>query len=337
MHRPFPPTVSPKHNARTQPLWLEVVWTQVSAFKKLMMHMKQHCSYIKFEASACLGMVFYGTSAIDHLCFKITLPPKCFTVMNISTDKDILRMEINMYTLYSIMKKATAYRCERVRFRVEHQIQGYYAITVTFESVNRSECYHMRGALIDTDCSIHDVYTDTIKIKPLAKLDTSLLSQSLNRFDEDSFRMVSLTLHVSGKHANTLSFENMKHTMILKSHEDSMQGKVYIPYFMPYNHSEQHTHTRHKYKIGDYLMASLCSVTRFASLSYSKQLTICRIDKPTGKTDSRPLCITFPFSEFGMIACYMPATISDPCKWSIGSCNESSSSDDEYLRRLTNL
>ena len=73
-----------------------------------MMHMKQHCSYIKFEASRRAGITFYGTSAIDHLCLKITLPPKCFAVMDISTENQTLRMEINMYTLYSIMKKATA-------------------------------------------------------------------------------------------------------------------------------------------------------------------------------------------------------------------------------------
>lgn len=336
MHRPSPS--SPKHtHATSQPLWVEVVWTNVSAFKKLMMHMKQHCSYIKFEASSHVGVLFYGTSAIDHMCLKITLPPKCFVFMDMSTKHQILRMEINMYTLYSIMKKATAYLYERVRFRVEYQNQGYYAITVTFEAVNRSECYHMRGAFIDTVLPIHDVSTDTMNIKPLAKLNTALLSQSLNRFDEDSFRMISLTLHGSGKYANTVSFENMKHTMILKSREDSMQGKVYIPYSKPCNLRRQDTDTsKHKFKIGDYLMTSLCSVIRFASISYSKQLTICHIDRPTGKTDAHPLCITFPFSEFGTIACYMPSTISDSCKLS-GSCNESSSSDDEYLRRLINV
>ena len=42
-----------------------------------------------------------------------------------------------------------------------------------------------------------------------------------------------------------------------------MQGKVYIPYSKPCNHSGQDIDTsRHKFKIGDYLMTSLCSVTR---------------------------------------------------------------------------
>ena len=114
-----------------------------------MMHMKQHCSYIKFEASAHVGVLFYGTSAIDHMCLKINSPTKVFCIHGHGTKHQTLRMEINMYTLYSIMKKATAYLYERVRFRVEYQSQGYYAITVTFEAVNRRECYHIRGALID--------------------------------------------------------------------------------------------------------------------------------------------------------------------------------------------
>lgn len=338
MHRPFPTTASPKHNQTTnQPLWVEVVWTNVSAFKKLMMHMKQHCSYIKFEASKGAGVLFYGTSAIDHLCLKITLPPTCFELMDTSDERRTLRMEINMYTLYSIMKKATAYRYERVRFRVAHQTQGYYAITVTFEAVNRRERYHMRGAMLDSDRPLQDMSTNAVHTNALATLNTTLLSESLQRFDEDSFRMVSLTLHGIGKHANTVSLENTKQTMTLKSRVDSMQGKVYIPYCVPRNRVKDASASVHKYKIGDYLMSSLFYVTRFASLSYSKQLTLCHMKTPTGKTDAQPLCITFPFSEFGTIACYMPPSTSDPsCMWTGGSRSESSSSDDEYLRKFMN-
>lgn len=299
--------------------------------------MKQHCSYIKFEASERAGVLFYGTSAIDHLCLKITLPPTCFEFMDTSDEHHTLRMEINMYTLYSIMKKATAYRYERVRFRVAHQSQGYYAITVTFEAVNRSERYHMRGAILDSDHPLQGVSTNSLHMNALATMNTTLLSESLQRFDEDSFRMISLTLHGIGKHTNTVSLENTKQTMTLKSRVDSMQGKVYIPYCVPRNRVQGTNASFHKYKIGDYLMASLFYVTRFASLSYSKQLTICHMKTPTGKVDTQPLCITFPFSEFGTIACYMPPATSDPsCMWSVGSRSESSSSDDEYLRKFMN-
>ena len=128
---------------------VETVWTQVSLYKKLMMHLKEHCSYITLQASPTRGLMLCGTSAIDHLCVRVDLPPAMLRRVPVRVaqcdDAQDAGVDLNAYTLYSIMKKATAFRHERVRFRVAWHADGYYAVTVTFETVNKRERFHMRG------------------------------------------------------------------------------------------------------------------------------------------------------------------------------------------------
>ena len=90
--------------------WFEAVWTQVSLYKKLMMHLKEHCSYVTLSVERAEGLTLTGSSAIDHMCMRVHLPPTCFHALHVAWSAPTDRVELNMYTLYSIMKKATAYR-----------------------------------------------------------------------------------------------------------------------------------------------------------------------------------------------------------------------------------
>lgn len=329
------PQTQPPHNV--QPIahetasgerWFEVAWTQVSTFKKLMMHLKEHCSYVTVAVSLQDGLTFTGVSAIDHLCLSVNLPPPCFSLLCVHWPATKERIELNMYTLYSIMKKSTAFRHERVRLRVEWIPAGYYAVTVTFETVNKSERFHMRAsALIHTPPLPPDPRSSrdvpSVHAPLTAKVHTVLLTDSFKRFDEESFRTVAMTVHTCGEHPCTVSLEPVFDTLTLRARNDSMKGTVYIPYLASSDETMDSTSSRRPHRLGDYLLASLRSVTRFASLSSTKYVTLRSVWE-LSRTSVRgvPLSIQFDVCEHGRVACYLPSVCVDR--------EASSSSEEEW-------
>lgn len=311
--------------------WFEVVWTRVSLYKKLMMHLKEHCSYVTLGVGPTEGLTFTGSSAIDHLCLRVHLPPRCFHELRVVWPNVTDRVELNMYTLYSIMKKATAFRHERVRVRVAWQPQGYYAVTVTFETVNKSEWFHMRGAKALNALRIPrpDITASGATLNP------TLLADAFKRFDMESFRTVTLSVHVRTEdHPHTVTFEPVHDTLTLRGRTDSMQGKVYIPYWTMTGDANLplSTPSSTKYRYGNFLLASLRSVTRFASLAQPRQLTLRQVDVGD-PTAARPLCMSFVVSDYGTVACYLPPMAPDATRWSYGAPGDTTSSeeDDEHI------
>ena len=312
----------------------------MSLYKKLVMHLKEHCSYITLQASPVHGLVLSGTSAIDHLCLRIDLPPACFVEYQCEwpsvNDLHDVGVELNAYTLYSIMKKATAFRHERVRFRVAWHTDGYYTVTITFETVNKSERFHMRGsraarAAVCVPPLPPGPSEMAARVGPLVTVHTTLLVDCFNRFDEDSFRTVTLSVHTRGDHPGTVSFAPSKDpTLTLKGRTDSMRGRVYLPYRTTSDDGPMDalSTTPSKQRFGDFLLASLRAVARFASLATTKCLTMQQVKLSRTTEYTPPLCITFDVVGQGTVTCYLPTVTVD---WSPGrnDAGTSSSSDDE--------
>lgn len=316
-----PPTA---HETASEGRWFEVAWTQVSTFKKLMMHLKEHCSYVTAAVSLQDGLTFTGVSAIDHLCMSVSLPPRCFSLLCVHWLATNERIEMNMYTLYSIIKKSTAFRHERVRLRVEWIPAGYYAVTVTFETVNKSERFHMRASALTHTPPPRPSRNEPPAHAPLtAQLHTALLTDAFQRFDEESFRTIAMTVHPCGDHPCTVSLEPVLDTLTLRARNDSMKGTVYLPYLAPPDETMDSTSSRRSHRLGDYLLASLRSVTRFASLSSTKHVTLRSVWE-LSRTDVRgvPLSIQFDVCEHGRVVCYLPSVCVDR--------EASSSSEEEW-------
>ena len=332
------PPPAPPPGRRPSPLpWVETVWTQVSLYKKLMMHLKEHCSYITLQASPTRGLMFCGTSAIDHLCVRVDLPPACFVEYQCewpsADDAQDAGVDLNAYTLYSIMKKATAFRHERVRFRVAWHADGYYAVTVTFETVNKRERFHMRGgraARSDVCVPPLPPRCDEVaaRLGPLATVHTALLVDCFNRFDEESFRTVTLNVHAhdDGAHPHTVSVAPTRGpTLTLKGRTDTMRGRVYLPYRTTRKAPADAPSADHRF--GHFLLASLRAVARFASLATTKCLSMQQVRLSANAAYAPPLCLTFDVVGPGTVTCYLPAVTVDG--WSDAG-GGSSSSEDEW-------
>ena len=323
----------------------------MSLYKKLMMHLKEHCSYVTLGIHAVEGLTFTGSSAIDHLCLRVHLPPPCFRELHVGWPTASDRVELNMYTLYSIMKKATAYRHERVRFRVAWQPQGYYAVTVTFETVNKSERFHMRGARPTAALQLPPPPPTplTASHTPTVTLNPTLLADAFRRFDEESFRTVTLSVHHQcHRHPHTVAFAPVHDTLRLRGHADSIRGAVYIPYWSAEERDDDGERERRtetdapsapplpttKRRLGDFLLASLRSVTRFASLAQPKQLALQTVELGHPSTHS-PLCVAFTVADRGTVTCYLPPMAPESTLWCYGregdAVSSSSSEEDERI------
>ena len=301
------------------------------------MHLKEHCSYITLQASPTRGLVLCGTSVIDHLCMRVDLPPECFVEYQCEwptvDDAEDVGVDLNAYTLYSIMKKATAFRHERVRFRVEWHTDGYYAVTVTFETVNKRERFHMRGGrAVRSDVCVPPLPPRCdeaeARVGPLATVHTALLVECFDRFDEESFHTVTLSVHTHDDrtHPHTVSVAPIQGpTLTLKGRTDTMRGRVYFPY-LPTQKALSNTPSS-KQRFGHFLLASLRAVARFASLATNKCLSmqLVRLSATTAYTP--PLCLTFSVVGPGTVTCYLPAVTVDG--WSNTVGGSSSSSEDE--------
>lgn len=320
---PGPPSTD---NTDAYPVHLDAVWSHVSTYKKLMMHLKEHCAYVTLRAVAG-GLVFTGSSAVDHVCFEATLRPSAFVSFRSHWPTEAA-VELNMYTLYTIMKKATAFRCERVRLQVEWHSRGYYAVTVGFETQNKYERFHMRGAPTDVVPSVcHAVANTTLRT---VDLNTALLTESFQRFDEESFRTLTLTVHRTGHRRRSLCLDAVEDTLSMRGRTDSARGKVYVPYATRDSkgtnepRDTRRTSSR-KTRVGNYLLTTLRSVTRFATLSPTKVLVLgyCAQDAP--------VCVTFDVGPHGAVQCLLPAISDDTLGW----CASSDSSEEEdTLERL---
>lgn len=335
----LPPPAPPPGRRPSPSPWVETVWTQVSLYKKLMMHLKEHCSYITLQASPTRGLMLCGTSAIDHLCVRVDLPPACFVEYQCewpsADDAQDAGVDLNAYTLYSIMKKATAFRHERVRFRVAWHADGYYAVTVTFETVNKRERFHMRGGrAVRSDVCVPPLPPRcdeaAARLGPLATVHTALLVDCFNRFDEESFRTVTLNVHAhdDGAHPHTVSVAPTRgSTLTLKGRTDTMRGRVYLPYRTTHKAATDAPSSDQRF--GHFLLASLRAVARFASLATTKCLSMQQVRLSANAAYAPPLCLTFDVVGPGTVTCYLPAVTVDG--WSdAGGGSSSSSSDDEW-------
>ena len=329
---PLPPA-SPIQESR----WFEVAWTQISAYKKLIMHLKSHCAYAHVRADSQQGIVLTGTSSIDQLCVEVRLPPTSFSEYYLSWSSSTV-VELNMYTFYSIMKRVTAFRCEKVRMRMEWVPQGYYMVTITFETINKCERFHMRASETVTRVAQLDHGFVKKNIPIVALLNTTLLADSFQRFDENSFHTLTLTVHRHGQHKRTVCLETMHDMLTLRGKTDNMQGKVYIPYTMDNRQLNDKTIERpSKYRIGSYLLSTLRSVTRFGTMSPDKMLALHH----SSHYRRSPLCVLFNFSDVGFVECYIPQVSCDMHAWTPGSLSDSTSSEEddivEQMYRRTTL
>ena len=182
---PPPPQSPPPPTSPTLPnpfLW-RVTLTTLARFKKMVMHLRQHCSFVQLRVCPT-GMLWVGTSSIDHLTLRMRLDKEhfesfesfqssdsCKTIRypaNQQADRDrsccIDCIELNMFQLYRIIKRASSFRYERICLSgcsavttssVQHSPPCpryspslYRVLTIRFETQNKCDVYHMRCPLL---------------------------------------------------------------------------------------------------------------------------------------------------------------------------------------------
>lgn len=277
----------------------------------MMMHVRNHCSFVQLGVSR-QGLLWSGTSSIDHLKMRIRLDADWFesfyiTETNSETKSEpptlVDHIELNMFQLYRIIKRASSFRYERIRLsvasatpQVVHSSPGtcssatrsYRFLVIRFETQNKYDVYHMRcpqpehleGLLVDdlTKCSTiwpHPCHSASdCTTCSWCTLPISQLYDALQRFDHDTFHSIRIRQHSRTQSISLCPLRN--HTLTLRSKTDSMSGKVHLGAvcLSPTSdgvHSAVSSTASYK---GHYTLASISQTVRFAMLSGTDDIRI---------------------------------------------------------------
>lgn len=279
---------------------MHVVTTHVAYFKKTMMHLRNHCAYVHFTTVAGAkhereqpALLLHGNSAIDHLHLRATFPQTFFDTFDEDATHDALgargALEVNLYLLYDIIRRATSFRCQRIRLRWDtappSDKRAPPLLHISFETGNKRDvyqlaCRYVRPSSITTTTTTSLPTLPTLPALPVCppsatercgvRVDAALLHNALLRFDEDTFTTVTLSLR--------------NHALVLKGKTDAMRGRVKLPATTASSSassSSRSPHTPVRHKCGTFALADLLLTTRFGLLSADKVVHIAPVQDAT--------------------------------------------------------
>lgn len=252
---------NPKHEAGhhrypPKPLVFETV--HIATLKKTLCGMRNHCSFMH----VCLaedGVHWVGTSGIDNLHLHVRMPCSMFRRFCNGTEEEDtgggarVVCEINLLRLYQIIKRASMYRYESVRFTItptHNTVTGIdsAAVLLLFATCNKRDTHHMRACV--TTCDPMSPGQGAVCELPLPthahphySVPTELLCDALSRFDPETFHSVSIRPvpsadgHVpatsaavaAGAPGAVVISPHSDTTLTIRSRSDGMSGKVRLP------------------------------------------------------------------------------------------------------------
>ena len=284
-----PPPTSPTLPTLPNPFLWRVTLTTLARFKKMVMHLRQHCSFVQLRVCPT-GMLWVGTSSIDHLTLRMRLDREHFesfesfepfqSSSSCKTDRHpanqqakrdrtccIDCIELNMFQLYRIIKRASSFRYERICLSgcsavttssVQHSPPCprsspslYRVLSIRFETQNKCDVYHMRCPLlvVPTPSTASNppsteslLWTSPLDLHhPLSRCPSSetrlcwwsipvdQFDDALQRFDHETFSTIRIRQH---SHTISLSPDHNP-TLTLRSKTDSVSGSVHLPAHVP--------------------------------------------------------------------------------------------------------
>ena len=233
---------------------MHAVTSHVAYFKKTVMHLRNHCAYVHFTGLTH-ALRIHGNSAIDHLHLRATLPSTFFDTYEM--EPTTTSLEVNLYLLYDIIRRATSYRCQRIRLRWRD-----HTLHISFETDNKRDVYQLACRLVDdTSPLLPHVERSEVSDLPCVRVDAAQLHRALLRFDDDTFTAVTLSIR--------------PHALVLKSKTDAMRGRVKLPV----------TPRTTRHKCGTFALADLLLTTRFGLLSADKMVRLA----PVAYADDRAM------------------------------------------------
>ena len=250
-------------------------------------------------------MLWVGTSSIDHLTLRMRLDREHFesfesfesfqSSSSYKTDRHpanqqanrdrvccIDCIELNMFQLYRIIKRASSFRYERICLSgcsavttssVQHSPPSspsspslYRVLSIRFETQNKCDVYHMRCPLLvvptpptaSNPPSMESLlWTSPLDLHhPLSRCPSSetrlcwwsipvdQFDDALQRFDHETFNTIRIR-----QHSDTISLSpDHNPTLTLRSKTDSVSGSVHLPAHVPPMESttnQTHSSNRH--------------------------------------------------------------------------------------------
>ena len=298
---------------------MHVVTTYVAYFKKTVMHLRNHCAYVHFTTVGVKhkreqpALLLHGNSAIDHLHLRATLPSTFFDTFENQAHDGLHSqegaLEVNLYLLYDIIRRATSFRCQQIRLRWDtSSLSGTCTpplLHISFETGNKRDMYQLacRNVLPSTtSLPMHPVSPPIVTERHGVQVDAALLHSALLRFDEDTFTTVTLSLR--------------NHALVLKSKTDAMRGRVKLPTTTATTTSlvtspSHSPHTPVRHKCGAFMLADLLLTTRFGMLSTDKIVHIASV-KGTSSCETSMLHMHINLWANACVDVLFPTVVTSP-------------------------
>lgn len=321
--------------------------TDLPWFKKTMMHVRNHCSFVILGVRPS-GLCWHGTSSIDHLQLHMDLPCAVFETFRVEGGA-LPCVELNMLQFYRIIKRARSFQYQRIRIGVhaptsvftptDHTRPQYHTLYVRFETGNKHDVFHIRCLASHLPPPAPTLPSSPAAslppAAPTARVSIQQLHDALERFDADTFRTVALQLHCrkASASASASAGEASGHelclqpqhgsTLTVRTRTDAITGRVHLPVSTVLTDTNDANHATVLPR-GQFLLESLAQSLRFAHFTQETEIRVTLFQ--TSDNTPGPLHLQFSLRSVGQVGVWLPPVVDAS---SAGGSPSSSASESE--------
>jgi hypothetical protein len=251
---------------------MHLVVRDIAFFKKLIMHLKNQCSTILFQAEST-RVQLSGSSPLDNVYLEISIPSSFFRNYRLD-GQDPLRVMLDVFPLYNILKRATfRTKCLHLLCTEDDDVMTTdmtrsEMFCIEFEEHQKKEMHMMACEPILS----HSAMCMFGGCMGMLTLDVQKFVDGMKRF-HDLFQTLQIDIVDHRVALDTTQVQNpAKDALKLCAQSDMFEGEVIIPVQVKYNEEMRNHAGSTNICLGKYFVQTLYSIAHFARMASTKTL-----------------------------------------------------------------
>ena len=245
---------------------LQLQTSHVAYFKKWLMNQSNIYSFAKITYSADM-FIMHGTSTLENIMLCNTILPDFFEIYQCDV-LDKTTIEVNMFHLYRIIGLASSFRYNYIHITIHHE-NSYKMMTISFETENKVNRYHIRCGIVDQSQPITDRLPKQKETYVKITLDGTVFASALSKFETDVFQTISFSIQQNEANKAVLAIGTQQTDMLtIRGKTDMMKGFVCVQF----EDNNNNIHLLKEFKKNTFSIETLLKCLHFYHLANQQKI-----------------------------------------------------------------